>query len=114
MNLNIEARARAVLKQMTKRQLQRSLKAFPMIPAGERPESSFACFLGYAYREPGESFYAGYARGNALDGRGILEDFYEGGTERANWLHQEVIRELAERGRAKEKRVRRAPAEVAP
>jgi hypothetical protein len=90
---DIETRARHALAQMTTDELRRSLAAFPR-------HVSVGCFLGYAYQRPGEMLCHGYDRGRHSGDGVLLEELYEQhrGAEWTDWLHGEVLRELAERG----------------
>lgn len=101
--------SRAALKLMTTAQLERGLEApFPPSPWRERAEVG-ACFVGYAYshksaRDGGGSFNQAYIE-HTMPDRQRSPDEAIGGVALsmsyeydAEWLHGEVLRELAERG----------------
>src|SRR2546429_5276221 len=98
-----ELTARAFLAEMTTQELQKALEAFPRTPMPFRFPMS-KCFLGCAFRDdrfasPYSIVYpyiAGLGRGLKRPFVALLEQLYEHGAD--EWLHGEVLRELAERG----------------
>lgn len=99
---------REFLAAMSFRELQQSLEAFPRLPSSSRPIAS-KCFLGCAFTTGRDiiDFLCGLRTGRLRPYGPFMEYLYEGvipvpeGTG-AEWLHGEVLRELAERGAAQE------------